>query len=220
MALLLKIFAWGWSVILALMVLGALSDKLFAAALLLLIAMVAILPIPWLQAKRASVGLEGKRAVWTSIGVAMIGLVVLASTIPETAEMKAARIKRELASKTEAAAKSAQEQEEAAEKEKAEAQAAAAEQQKKDEERASGLHCLSSWDGSSRTFVEEVTARMRDPDSFKHYETRIGKIDKKGEHVIIMEYGGRNGFGGMNREIAMGIVDGKTCQARITSLGD
>lgn len=62
-----------------------------------------------------------------------------------------------------------------------------------------GFHCLSGWDGSSRVLVDEVKKNMRDPDSFKHRETRIGQIiDNK--HFINMTYSGKNGFGGVSVE--------------------
>lgn len=215
-----KVIAWIWSAILVMLALGAISDQLFIVALFMLVGLAAIVPIASVREKREAIGLTGKRPMWTSIAFVFVGLIILGATAPETPEMKAERIKREATSKADAEALAVREQQAADAEKKKEADAAAAEQRKKEEEMASGLHCLSSWDGSSRSFAEQVGGRLRDPDSFKHYETRIGKIDKNGEHVVIMEYGARNGFGGMNRQVAMGIVDGATCNARVTSLGD
>ena len=70
---------------------------------------------------------------------------------------------------------------------------------KKAEDRQKGLHCLSAWDGSSDKLVEYVKKRMRDSDSFKHRETRIGP-NINDTHFIHMSYSGKNGFGGVSVE--------------------
>ena len=69
----------------------------------------------------------------------------------------------------------------------------------KSEERHKGFHCLSSWDSSSRVLVDHVKKNMRDPDSFKHRETRIGP-NINNTHFIHMMYSGKNGFGGVTVE--------------------
>jgi hypothetical protein len=79
-------------------------------------------------------------------------------------------------------------------------------------DRQAGFHCLSGWDGSHREFVEKVKARLRDPGSFEHVETRVTP-NNGGQHAVIMEYRARNGFGGMNVGKAMGTFDHETCTA-------
>lgn len=85
-------------------------------------------------------------------------------------------------------------------------------------EQESGLHCLSSWDGSSRPFKQAIVSALRDPDSFEHIETRITKRNPDGEHGVVMKYRARNGFGGMNVSTAIGAVDSQTCE--VTRIND
>jgi hypothetical protein len=73
------------------------------------------------------------------------------------------------------------------------------ENKKEIEEKQKGLHCLRGWDGSSRELVDYVKKNMRDPDSFKHRETRIGP-NINNTHFIHMMYSGKNGFGGVTVE--------------------
>jgi uncharacterized protein (DUF1684 family) len=87
----------------------------------------------------------------------------------------------------------------------------AREQREAEEERRSGFHCLSSWDGSHREFRNAVRDRMRDPDSFEHIETRVTPVDEDGMHTIIMQYRARNGFGGMNVGTALGQYRNAGC---------
>ena len=82
------------------------------------------------------------------------------------------------------------------------------------EERRSGFHCLSGWDGSNRSMVEQVRAVMRNPSSFEHVETAIYPNDK-GEHGVWMTFRAENGFGGMNVERRYGRIDHETCNARV-----
>lgn len=86
------------------------------------------------------------------------------------------------------------------------------------EDRRKGMHCLSQWDGSNNSFVEQVKAGLRDPESFEHVETRITPVDKDGEHTIFMQYRAKNGFGGMNNPTATGIVRQSDCSARVVTL--
>jgi methylmalonyl-CoA mutase cobalamin-binding subunit len=81
---------------------------------------------------------------------------------------------------------------------------------KKAANKEAGFHCLSGWDGSHRDFVAKVKSQLRDPGSFEHYETRVGP-NRNGRHSITMEFGAKNGFGGMNRDIAMGSYEHETC---------
>ncbi len=87
------------------------------------------------------------------------------------------------------------------------------------EEKRKGFHCLSAWDGSNRSLVEQVKEGLRDPDSFEHDETRITP-EKNGKHNVIMKYRARNGFGGMNVATAIAEVDHTTCHATLISSGE
>jgi len=79
------------------------------------------------------------------------------------------------------------------------------------EDRRKGFHCLSAWDGSNRDLVRAVKDRLREPGSFEHVETRIAPVDAKGQHTVVMTYRGRNGFGGMNVENAVGTITNAGC---------
>tara|TARA_R110002072_G_scaffold38314_4_gene110891 strand:+ start:2964 stop:3470 length:507 start_codon:yes stop_codon:yes gene_type:complete len=81
-------------------------------------------------------------------------------------------------------------------------------------EREKGFHCLSAWDGSNRSTVDQVKAALRDPDSFEHIETSIYGNDA-GEHGLWMDYRAQNGFGGMNVERIYARVDHESCEARV-----
>jgi hypothetical protein len=94
-----------------------------------------------------------------------------------------------------------------------------AEQAKSLEDERNGFHCLSAWDGSNRSFVEQVKRQLRDPDSFEMVETRIAPV-VDGQHLITMEYRAKNGFGGMNVAIATGTVDHASCNATVASIGE
>lgn len=73
-----------------------------------------------------------------------------------------------------------------------------------------GLQCFSAWDGSSREIVRMVTERLRDPDSFKHVETKTSE-PKNGRRTVLMEYRAKNGFGGYNVGYATGEMNISTC---------
>jgi hypothetical protein len=106
-----------------------------------------------------------------------------------------------------------------AEQIKAEAVKERAEAAKVQEDERRGLHCLSGWDGSNRSLVDQVKYQLREPDSFEHIDTQIAP-EVNGKHTIMMKYRARNGFGGMNVAIAMGTVDHHTCTAVLTSAGE
>lgn len=72
------------------------------------------------------------------------------------------------------------------------------------EDRKKGFHCLSAWNGSHREFVKLVKNRMNDPDSFEHVETRVTSVQSDGKHVITMQFRGRNAFGGIVKNTAIG----------------
>jgi len=79
------------------------------------------------------------------------------------------------------------------------------------EDHRKGFHCLSAWDGSDPQLVDAVKGQMREPSSFEHVETRITPVDSKGHHTVFMTFRGRNGFGGMNVETAVGTISNSTC---------
>ena len=80
-----------------------------------------------------------------------------------------------------------------------------AEEFKKAEDRRKGFHCLSPWDGSHREFELLVKRHMNDPDSFEHVSTRVTPVQSDtGRHTIIMEFRGRNAFGGVVTNTAIG----------------
>lgn len=81
------------------------------------------------------------------------------------------------------------------------------------ENRRKGFHCLSSWDGSHRDFVRQVRARLNDPDSFEHDETRVTPVSDEGTHLIFMEFRARNAFGGIVRNTARGSYRQSGCQS-------
>lgn len=91
---------------------------------------------------------------------------------------------------------------------------------KQAERRHMGFHCLSPWDGSNDSVVEQVKQGLRDPNSFEHADTRIGPITggSEGRHPLFMTYRARNGFGGMNVGRVAAFVDPQTCQATIASM--
>jgi hypothetical protein len=82
-----------------------------------------------------------------------------------------------------------------------------------------GFHCLSGWDGSNASLIQQVKAQLREPSSFEHVETRITPA-VNGKHDILMEYRARNGFGGMNVAAAIGTVNQDTCTAVMMSAGE
>ncbi|WP_156437645.1 MULTISPECIES: hypothetical protein [unclassified Sphingomonas] len=138
-----------------------------------------------------------------TILVGLIGLVI--SGCEDKAEQDAARA-------------------EAAAKQKAERQQADAAklefERREAEKRRQGFHCLSSWDGSNRSLVDQVKEGLRDPNSFEHDETRIAPVTATGNHPIAMKYRARNGFGGMNVEEVVGAVDPTDCSATIITTMD
>jgi hypothetical protein len=86
------------------------------------------------------------------------------------------------------------------------------------EDRRTGMHCLSGWDGSNASFTDQVKARLREPDSFEHVETRITPVDKSGNHTVMMQYRAKNGFGGTNNPTAIGTVRQSDCAATVTAI--
>jgi hypothetical protein len=98
-------------------------------------------------------------------------------------------------------------------------QQVAADQAKAEQDRQRGFHCLSGWDGSNASLVEQVKSQLREPSSFEHISTSI-EPDVSGKHNITMEYRARNGFGGMDVATAEGVVDHETCDATLIDAGN
>ncbi len=85
-----------------------------------------------------------------------------------------------------------------------------AKQAAEQEERKTGFHCLSGWDGAHTAFKRAVNKAMRDPNSFEHIETRVTPM-RDGWHNIFMTYRAANGFGGLNVAVASGRFSNSDC---------
>lgn len=83
-----------------------------------------------------------------------------------------------------------------------------------------GQYCLSPFSGEDPAFVDAVKAHLRDPASFEHIATRVDPADKSGLHPIMMQFRSRNGFGGMNVEIATGQLNDVTCDATVDHISE
>ena len=81
------------------------------------------------------------------------------------------------------------------------------------QDRQAGFHCLNAWDGSQFSVVDYAKARMRDPGSFEHIETRIKPQDSQGNHLVWMSYRGRNGFGGTAVDTIIVKIRNNDCSA-------
>jgi len=83
------------------------------------------------------------------------------------------------------------------------------------EERRKGFHCLSAWDGNHDGLEALIRDRLNDPGSMETIETVITPVDARGDHAIVLEFTAKNAFGGRVRQMAFGIVDNSTCEARL-----
>lgn len=81
------------------------------------------------------------------------------------------------------------------------------------ENKRKGLHCLDEFTGTHMSLEEAVRARLRDPKSYEHVETRIAPV-QNGEHGLAMTYRARNGFGGVNVARVAAVVDHETCDIK------
>ena len=86
------------------------------------------------------------------------------------------------------------------------------------EEKRKGFHCLSEWDGNHDGLEALVREHLNDPGSMETHGTRIAPVDAEGDHLIIMDFGSRNAFGGMIRSEAVGVVNNETCEATLLSI--
>jgi hypothetical protein len=64
---------------------------------------------------------------------------------------------------------------------------------------------FSQWDGSHRQVEAAIKARMNDPDSYTHVETRFKETDTGA--IIVTKFRGKNGFGGVITQTATALVD-------------
>jgi hypothetical protein len=64
---------------------------------------------------------------------------------------------------------------------------------------------FSQWDGSHRKVEAAIKARMNDPDSYKHVETRFTETPTGA--IIFTKFRGTNGFGGVITTTAVATVD-------------
>lgn len=71
--------------------------------------------------------------------------------------------------------------------------------------------CTASLNGSMSEFAIEVKYDLRDPDSFEHIQSFATTVDSDGMQRIRMKFRARNGFGGMNIEMAEAIVSNANC---------
>ncbi|EPR14174.1 hypothetical protein M527_29100 [Sphingobium indicum IP26] len=78
-------------------------------------------------------------------------------------------------------------------------------------EQRKGFHCLNDIDGSHWDMQAAIKARLRNPGSFEHVQTAIMPAEH-GEHQVIMTYRAQNGFGGMNVEQAIGVLNAASCK--------
>lgn len=71
--------------------------------------------------------------------------------------------------------------------------------------------CLSAWDGAVKGSAGRIKSGLREPDSYEHIGTRLISSDDRGRDEYISSFRARNGFGGMNVELATIIVNRRTC---------
>lgn len=72
--------------------------------------------------------------------------------------------------------------------------------------------CTASLDGSMSGFAREVESSLRDPDSFEHVQSFATAIDDGGMQRVRMKFRARNGFGGVNVEMAEAVVQNAGCE--------
>ena len=70
--------------------------------------------------------------------------------------------------------------------------------------------CFGGWDGAHIKLKEAVKASMNDPDSFKAGETRY--IDKIDHLIVIMDFSGKNAFGGIVKNSITAKTDKHNCE--------
>lgn len=72
--------------------------------------------------------------------------------------------------------------------------------------------CLNEWNGSMFDFEWELKQSLRDPDSFELINSYASPVKADGLQRIRFEYRARNGFGGMNVEMASAVISNADCK--------
>lgn len=213
----MKILAWIWTVFSSFLAIGAFTDRLFSPALIFMMSALIAAPVAALTPLRERLGITGNFRRWAIVISGFSAMIALGATVPDTPERRAERQKAEQTRAAEDAAASKRAAEAKAAEDKRIADEKAAAVAKAAEERKSGFHCLSSWDGSHRGVVDTLKESLRDPDSFQHVETRITPTDAMGNHTLLMKYRARNGFGGMNIGQLAATVKDADCSFEIVA---
>ncbi len=87
----------------------------------------------------------------------------------------------------------------------------------------SGSNCMSS-DGSVPGLNEQIQQKLTDPNSLEVYSTTVIKTiassspELKGYRLVLIDFGARNGFGGMVRREALAALILADCVGVILSL--
>ena len=84
------------------------------------------------------------------------------------------------------------------------------------EERRSGFHCLSEWDGNHDGLEALIRSRLPEPETMMTVATRIAPADAQGDHRIQLDFTARTPAGAQVLLTAHGWVDGATCDATLT----
>lgn len=148
---------------------------------------------------------------WIAIVIAALVALVLGLAIytvitasPEQkARWEAERVAREKEEALEEAAEAEREARELAARQRAEAEEAEKEAQ---------IKCLSRYDGAVRSFASAVKNELREPDSFEHIQSLPMLVEPNGTQRVRMSFRARNGFGGMNVEIAEAVILHSDCE--------
>lgn len=80
-------------------------------------------------------------------------------------------------------------------------------------ENADGHQCQNG-DGEIESVIGLIRPFLREPDTFAHDQTRIGKVGPDGRHDVWMRYRTKNGFGGVSIETVEATVSNFDCSAR------
>ena len=114
-------------------------------------------------------------------------------------------------------AQSTQEAKDAAE-ERAEQERKANEQATREvrdaEERRTGMHCLSEWDGHNPWLKRGVEQGLDDKRDYKALETRIWPVNDNNEHYVTMLFRARNEFGGVSRYMIFAYLNHDDCKVK------
>lgn len=78
--------------------------------------------------------------------------------------------------------------------------------------------CVSVWDGSHARLNQQIKNTLNDPNSFEFYSTSLSPINSQEmvnnkARVLLVDYSGKNLFGGRVRKKAAGLLHLETCEA-------